>query len=94
VVNYGNQFLFAKEQKMENQIAELKNEIEYLKDQLTAHQLVLALLLRPAETGNIKSDLQNFVNKLSLTAAPKSEQAKLQIHLERLLNLVDEQSPE
>jgi hypothetical protein len=94
VVNYGNQFLFAKEQKMENQIAELKNEIEYLKDQLTAHQLVLALLLRPAETGNIKSDLQNFVNKLALTAVPQSEQAKLQIHLERLLNLVDEQSPE
>ena len=79
---------------MENQIAELKNEIEYLKDQLTAHQLVLALLLRPAETGNIKSDLQNFVNKLALTAAPKPEQAKLLVHLERLLNLVDEQSPE
>ena len=79
---------------MENQIAELKNEIEYLKDQLTAHQLVLALLLRPTETGKIKSDLQNFVNKIVLTAAPKPEQAKLLVHLERLLNLVDEQSPE
>ena len=86
---------------MENQIAELKNEIESLKDQLTAHQLVLALLLRPAETGNIKGYLQNFVNKLVLTAAPQSEQAKLQIHLERLIDftefqpqMVDEQSPE
>ncbi|URL01263.1 hypothetical protein L4F91_06880 [Avibacterium sp. 20-126] len=86
---------------MENQIAELKNEIEYLKDQLTAHQLVLALLLRPAQTGNIKDDLQNLVNKLALTAVPQSEQAKLQIHLERLIDLaefqtpkVDEQSPE
>ena len=48
---------------MENQIAELKNEIEYLKDQLTARQLVLALLLRAAETRNIKGDLQNFVNR-------------------------------
>jgi hypothetical protein len=74
---------------MENQIAELKNEIEYLKDQLTARQLVLALLLRAAETRNIKGDLQNFVNKLALTAARQSEQAKLQIHLERLIDLAE-----
>jgi len=37
VVNYGNQFLFAKEQKMENQIAELKKELAALQVQLKTH---------------------------------------------------------
>ncbi|EIF40630.1 hypothetical protein HMPREF1119_1322 [Haemophilus parainfluenzae HK2019] len=37
MVNYGNQFLFAKEQKMENQIAELKKELAALQVQLKTH---------------------------------------------------------
>lgn len=73
---------------MENQLAELKNEIEYLKDQLAAHQLVLALLLRPTQSGNVKDDVQEFVNMLALSADLKPEQAKLRTHLERVLSLV------
>lgn len=75
---------------MENQLAELKNEIEYLKDQLAAHQLVLALLLRPTQSGNVKDDVQEFVNMLALSADLKPEQAKLRTHLERVLSLVQD----
>ncbi|MDA5607049.1 hypothetical protein [Pasteurella multocida] len=75
---------------MENQLAELKNEIEYLQDQLAAHQLVLALLLRPTQSGNVKDDVQEFVNMLALSADLKPEQAKLRTHLERVLSLVQD----
>ncbi|MFQ9134894.1 MAG: hypothetical protein ACLR5Y_06395 [Haemophilus parainfluenzae] len=52
VVNYGDQFLFAKEQKWKIR-CRIKNG-EYLKDQLTAHQLAL-VLLRPAKQGISKA---------------------------------------
>lgn len=84
---------------MEKQLAELKNEIEYLKDELAAHQLVLALLLHPTKSGNIRSDVQHMVNMLSVFSAQSPEKAKIQIHLARLLELaefpkVGEKSPE
>ncbi|MCR1838320.1 MULTISPECIES: hypothetical protein [Rodentibacter] len=76
---------------MENRITELENKISYLEDQITAHQIVLALLLRPTRSGNIRDDVQNFVNMLSASSDQECEKAKLQIHLERLLKVVDEQ---
>lgn len=76
---------------MENQIAELKNEIEYLRDQLAAHQFVLALLLRPAIAGSSKDDLQSLINKFSCSVVPKPDQTKLLGHLEKLLEIVEYQ---
>lgn len=49
MVNYGNQFLFAKEQKMENQIAELKKELAALQVQLKTHQIALEMLAATLE---------------------------------------------
>lgn len=74
---------------MENQIAELKKELEFLRDEVAFNRLVFASLYRklPEEARKqFEKELSNDVAH----ADPVSEQAKFQIHLQRFLNLVQD----
>ncbi|MCQ9121218.1 hypothetical protein MUU45_001705 [Rodentibacter pneumotropicus] len=74
---------------MENQLAELKNEIEFLRDEVAFNRLVFASLYRKLSKEARKQFEKELSNDVA-HAALVSEQAKFQIHLQRFLNLVQD----
>lgn len=78
---------------MENQLAELKNEIECLRDELRIHKTLIGMLYRETLTEQQRKQIRQILNTLSenadLTPEQVTSRTQLMTYLEQFEPLAE-----